>query len=202
MSTCSWLRTVPSFAGSIGPRTVSTVVIRYLPCSPTSRDRDPLSMMPMGVGRFRAVAALAAVVVLVAGCLNPAPTPSPTTIAVGPTPSPAATPTAPAPSPTSTVKPLPASFPLAVVTGLTNLKSATTVAELTRLAAKGKLVMPCGIEVTAPALAASTTCTDAGKIAVAIGADQSLVALLPPGLVEPATKILPIGGTGPSGLVR
>ena len=62
-------------------------------------------------------------------------------------------------------------------------------------------MVPCGVDVTQPALTTSASCVEADRIAAAIGADQKLVALLPPGLVEPATKVLPIAGTGPFGLV-
>jgi poly-gamma-glutamate capsule biosynthesis protein CapA/YwtB (metallophosphatase superfamily) len=137
--------------------------------------------------------------ILVAGCLNPAPTPAPTQVAIAPTPAPTLAPTE-EPSATPGASPLPASFPLAVVTGMTNLKSAITVQELTSLAAKHQLVMPCGIEVTAPILAPSLTCRNGTEIAAAIQADPTLVGLLPAGLVQPATKILPIGGVGPFGL--
>jgi hypothetical protein len=91
-------------------------------------------------------------------------------------------------------------FPLAVVTGLTNLKSVVALRELTILAASGKLVVPCGVRVTKPAIAAKAPCRAATTIAGAISKDQDLVALLPPGLVEPATKVLPIAGKGPFGL--
>jgi poly-gamma-glutamate capsule biosynthesis protein CapA/YwtB (metallophosphatase superfamily) len=154
----------------------------------------------MGSERIRFAATVGTIAALVAACLNSAPTPSPTQVAVEPTPSPSVVPTPAAPSPTLELNPLPASFPLAVVTGLTNLKSATTTAEVTKLAAAGSLLMPCGIAVTTPLVATPATCLPAGKIAAAIQADQSRVALLPPGLVEPATKILPIDGTGPFGL--
>jgi len=86
------------------------------------------------------------------------------------------------------------------VTGETNLKSATTVVELAGLAASGHLIEPCGVEVLDRTLASTARCTPAETIAAAIQADQSLVALLPPGLVEPATKVLPVDGDGPFGL--
>ena len=147
----------------------------------------------------RRAAALGLVAALISGCLSATPTPPPSTAVVSPTVSPSGTlPTAPPPSPTANA--LPASFPLAVVTGLTNLRAAITTKELTSLASKGALVAPCGIEVTAPPLAAPSACTDADEIAAAVAADPSLVALLPAGLVEPATKILPIDGDGPFGL--
>lgn len=137
---------------------------------------------------------LATVVALVAGCLSPSVTPAPRASPTEPIASPSI-----APSPTGTAA-LPAAFPLAVVTGLTNLKSVTTIDELTKLAADGHLVMPCGIEITAPALTTTGTCLPAIQIAAAIEADPTVVALLPPGLVEPATKTLPVDGDGPFGL--
>jgi poly-gamma-glutamate capsule biosynthesis protein CapA/YwtB (metallophosphatase superfamily) len=149
----------------------------------------------MDAGHLRRTAMLATVAALVAGCLSPSVMPAPTASPVTPTASPSI-----APGPTATAVALPASFPLAVVTGLTNLKSATTVDEVTKLAASGDLVMPCGIDVFTPTLATPATCLPASQIAAAIEANQSLVALLPPGVVEPATKTLPIDGDGPFGL--
>lgn len=118
----------------------------------------------------------------------------------------AASPTDPssaAPSPTEEPTPtpvVPVEFPLAVVTGFTNLKPTIGLDELTTLAADGQLLLPCGVEVVDPALDASAPCTAADEIAAALAADQARVGLLPPGLVEPATKVLPIAGDGPFGL--
>ncbi|MDP9318510.1 MAG: CapA family protein, partial [Actinomycetota bacterium] len=135
------------------------------------------------------VLALVATVAFLAACgSNPTPTPSPSETS---TPSPA-----PTPSPT----PEPQPFPLAVVTGLTNLKSVTNLDELITLAKTGKLVVPCGVTISQPTLSLPPSCVSADKIVAAIVADQKLVALLPPGLVEPATKVLPIAGDGPFGL--
>lgn len=134
---------------------------------------------------------VAAIVSLLVGCSST--TPSPTATA---TPTPQPTPTA-SPSPTPVP---PVSFPLAVVTGMTNLKATVTLDELATLAGKGSLVLPCGVTVTAPTLATSAACVAADQIAAKLQAQQQLVALLPPGLVEPATKVLPIAGTGPFGL--
>ena len=138
--------------------------------------------------------AVVAVVALLGGCstLNPAPVPSP-----GATTGASQTPTI-GPSPTA---PPPAMFPLAVVTGLTSLKSVITLDELVALASDGQLVVPCGVDVAQPMLTASAPCLWADRMAEAIGADQDLVALLPPGLVEPATKVLPVAGDGPFGLL-
>jgi hypothetical protein len=107
-------------------------------------------------------------------------------------------------TPTPTVLPSPTAaavdFPLAVVTGLTNHQANIPLEDLATLAGDGKLVVPCGVEVTAPALAATAPCMAAERIAAAIDDHQQLVALLPPGLVEGATKVLPIAGDGPYGL--
>lgn len=145
----------------------------------------------------RALGALA--MVLLAGC-DSGPTPPPSS-PVSATAQPEPTPTLPAP----TTLPSPSAagsidFPLAVVTGLTNLKANISVADLSKLAASGNLAMPCGITVVEPGLDTSAACRPADRIAAAIEADQKLVALLPPGLVEPATKVLAITGDGPYGL--
>jgi len=95
---------------------------------------------------------------------------------------------------------IPYSFPLAVVTGITNLKPAISLDELATLASNGQLVVPCGVQVTAPALTVAAPCLAADQIAATLEADQQRVALLPPGLVEPATKVLRIAGDGPFGL--
>jgi len=94
----------------------------------------------------------------------------------------------------------PAAFPLAVVTGITNLKSTITLDELGSLASSDQLVFPCGITVTQPTLSAIGGCVAPNRIVAHLQSEQTLVALLPPGLVEPATKVLPIAGTGPYGL--
>jgi hypothetical protein len=135
----------------------------------------------------------------VAACSSPTPSPTP----AGPTSTPSAIPVAAAsgqPSPSESSIPYPASFPLAVVTGLTNLKAWTSLDDLTQLASTGTLVPPCGIEVVQPALTITAACLPADQIAAAISEDQHLVALLPAGLVQPATKTLPIGGDGPFGI--
>jgi hypothetical protein len=134
---------------------------------------------------FAAVAVLA----LLVGCAGPSPTPTPT---------PTATPT-PTPSPTPTPIP-PVSFPLAVVTGITNPRATTTVEELATLAAGGELVVPCGVTIDAPSLAPTAPCVAPYQIAALVRDDQQAVALLPAGLVEPATKVLSIAGPGPFGL--
>jgi hypothetical protein len=135
--------------------------------------------------------------VLLAGCVTASPTPpssgeaSPTSVASQPASS------APTVAPTPAVPP---TFPLAVATGLTNLKSAITLDELASLAERGRLVVPCGVEVREPTLTVSARCRAADRIAAFLEGHQKGVALLPAGLVEPATKVLSIAGGGPFGL--
>ena len=153
----------------------------------------------MGMRRIWQSTALFVVTVLVVGCLSPDITPSPSPTGAPPSVAESIAPS-PGPRPSGTAIALPSTFPLAVVTGLTNLKSAITLTELGTLAASGRLAVPCGIEVTEPPLTTSAPCVAADQIAAAIVAKPALIALLPPGLVEPATAILPIGGKGPFGL--
>ncbi|GAA6525087.1 hypothetical protein IDVR_08820 [Intrasporangium sp. DVR] len=89
---------------------------------------------------------------------------------------------------------------MAVVTGLTNLKATVTVQQLRRLARDGDLLVPCGVEITRPDLETPASCVEADQIAGLVQKGQQRVALLPPGLVEPATKVLSIGGKGPFGM--
>jgi hypothetical protein len=113
---------------------------------------------------------------------------------------------APAPSdagpsaPASPTEPQRIRFPLAVVTGITNLKPVISMNELRRLGRSGDLVIPCGVDVRRPNVSDGGDCVAADEIASLIEADQSRVALLPPGLVEPATRVLPLPGDGPFGL--
>lgn len=138
---------------------------------------------------------------LLAACGDVTPSPiasgsaAPTTAGSPSAPASASPSVAPSASPSG-----PASFPLAVVTGMTNLKSTITVDEVAQLAANGRLVMPCGVQVDQPQLSASTDCRPADRIASYLHRHQQRVALLPPGLVEPATKLLSIAGDGPFGL--
>lgn len=144
---------------------------------------------------LRGGVAVAVLVSLLAAC-EPTITPNPSTGVVPTTqPSLPTETTAPSPSPVTA-----ANFPLAVVTGMKTLKSRITVDEVTTLAGAGKLVVPCGVTVTQPVLTATAPCVAADQIAAAIEANQNLTALLPPGLVQPATKVLPIAGDGPFGL--
>lgn len=130
-----------------------------------------------------------AVVTLLIGCASPSPS-------VVPSPSPT-----PTPEPTPTATPIPdLAFPLAVVTGITNNKATITIEELGTLASSGRLMVPCGVTIDQPTITASVPCHTADLIVTDLQTDQTLVALLPPGLVEPATKVLAIAGDGPFGL--
>ena len=127
-------------------------------------------------------------VLLVAGCsATPSVTPSPTQAS----PTPTATPT-PTPAPTPTPEPVVA-FPLAVVTGYTNLRADITLDELKSLET---LLFPCGLAAGDFEDYAGWTvdCVEADHIAASLEADPTAIALLPPGLVEPKTKVLPVDG--------
>lgn len=147
---------------------------------------------------LRRIAVALAIAVLLAACDNPKPSPTPT---IGPasTPSPAATPgTTTLPSPTAATAVGP--FPLAVVTGLTNHKAVISLDEIASLAKAGKLMVPCGVTVTQPTLdLTAVKCTAADEISGFV-AYSTTVALLPAGLVQVATKVLPIAGDGPFGM--
>ena len=56
------------------------------------------------------------------------------------------------------------------------------------------------MKVTQPALTSDASCVEADRIAATVKKDQQRVALLLPGLVEPATKVLSIAGKGPFGM--
>jgi Bacterial capsule synthesis protein PGA_cap len=143
---------------------------------------------------------IALVAGMLAGCDNPSPTPSPLPSGAPTiTESPSVVPSNAPPSAPSATAAAGTAFPLAVVTGLTNLKANVSVDELASLAGEGRLLVPCGVTVD-PASLAVTACTPAPQIVDAVAGDEKLIALLPPGLVEPATKVLPIEGDGPYGL--
>jgi hypothetical protein len=153
----------------------------------------------MSGGRV-ACALLVAVVTVIAAC-DPSPSPSATGSLGLPTPpasseSPSAAPTT---LPTPTIA-APESFPLAVVTGMTNRRWVISLDELATLAGKGQLVVPCGVEVIEPDLQASDPCTPADRIPALVEDEPNRTALLPPGLVQPASRVLPIAGDGPFGI--
>ncbi|HEY2916036.1 MAG TPA: CapA family protein [Candidatus Limnocylindrales bacterium] len=144
--------------------------------------------------------ALAVAATLVAGCLGPSPSPTPT----GDVPTPTVGPSQPGGTPGQSPQSSPTGYafdiPLAVVTGLENLKAWTTLDEVKQLAANGKLIAPCDIELVQPAMTVTAACVPGDQIARLLETQPATVALLPPGLVEPATKTLPIDGKGPYGL--
>jgi len=136
-----------------------------------------------------------AVLALLGACAGPDPSPS-IVASAEPTASPSPSPTlAPTPTP-----PAPVSFPLAVVTGMTSSRSTITVDELATLAAGGDLVLPCDVRVDHPVIDVDVSCLAADDIATWLQTHHRRVALLPAGLVEPATRVLPIAGDGPYGL--
>jgi hypothetical protein len=138
---------------------------------------------------------LITLVAMLTACTDLAPSPTP-----GASSAPVATASPPptaSPSPTPTP---PATFPLAVVTGITNLKAAITLDELGSLADSGELILPCGVEIKEPALQPAGDCVAADKIAASLEKGQKKIALLPPGLVNPTTKVLSIAGDGPFGM--
>jgi hypothetical protein len=137
---------------------------------------------------------LTTVLAMLTACTDLAPSPTPGTSAPAATAS-----TEPTASPSPTPTP-PSTFPLAVVTGITNLKAVITLDELGSLAKSAKLIVPCGVEVKEPKIASSDDCVAADKIAASLKKGQEKVALLPPGLVNPATKVLSIAGDGPFGM--
>jgi hypothetical protein len=146
---------------------------------------------------LRRIAAGLVVVSVLAACDNPRP-PSQTS-GPGSTPPPTATPGPTViPSPTAVAA---GPFPLAVVTGLTNHKAEISLDELSGLAETGKLVVPCEVQVTQPVLDVTALCMDASTIGPAIVDHQGMIALVPPGLVDVKTKVLPIAGDGPYGLL-
>ncbi len=111
-------------------------------------------------------------------------------------PSPTASPI-PTPEPTPTPSPTPvppAVVQLAVVTGYANHQATISLAELIALDAAGDLVVPCGLESYLERATPPLTCTDAVAIANLLGGSPAKVALLPPALVEPRTKVLPVDG--------
>ena len=94
----------------------------------------------------------------------------------------------------------PPSFPLAVVTGLTNLKATITRrASSQALAADGRLACRAASRSASPRWRRGRVHRRRPDRRSAGGRSEA-VALLPPGLVEPATKVLPIAGDGPFGL--
>jgi poly-gamma-glutamate capsule biosynthesis protein CapA/YwtB (metallophosphatase superfamily) len=130
--------------------------------------------------RRRHGAHLLALALVLAACSSPTPSPTPSST---PSPSPSPSPT-PSPTPVPVVR-----FPLALVTGYANLRESAKVSELAELGVQ----VPCGIE--SDQLGAPGADCVAPDHAVAWLTDHPQgYLLLPPGLVEPATKVLPVDG--------
>ncbi len=163
------------------------------PCRGRSPDRRFL-------GYAVVVAAAAAIF---ASCGNPAPTGGPSaepTKAIALTPWPSAN-TSPTPAPTVTPQPTPApptAFPVAVVARFDDTRPSISSDTLVAALESGKVMVPC--EVTGLTLKdlpvaqqLSVTCLPAAEIPARIHATATILGLLPPGLVTPSVKVLPIG---------
>jgi poly-gamma-glutamate capsule biosynthesis protein CapA/YwtB (metallophosphatase superfamily) len=127
---------------------------------------------------------------LLSACLSATPTPSGSASpsAAGPTPSPT-----PAPTPT----PIPdVEVPLAVVTGYISAQASITAAEVE--AARDTILVPCGVTAYLDEVVPEGgTCLDAAAIAQELNLapqNQPRFALLPPSLVTPDVKVLPVDG--------
>ena len=127
------------------------------------------------------------VIVVLSGCVTASPSPSgPSTTA-----SDIATPS-PTPSPTPTPVPE-VEVPLAVVTGYVGDRASITLAEVESVA--DRILVPC--EVTAfldRALHAGRDCLTATEIVERLAQRPQGLALLPPSLVTPTVKVLPVDG--------
>lgn len=93
-----------------------------------------------------------------------------------------------------------ASVALAVVSGFDNYKvNSVTMANLASRLTAGTLIVPCGAESSvAKALGTSTkgaaTCIAADRITASLDPSSAKLALLPPSLVTPRVKVVPLGG--------
>lgn len=141
--------------------------------------------------------AIALTGLLLAACTGDAaptqPPPSSTTHQTQPpatdTPPASSAPAAPTPTPA------PAEVPLAVVTGFTNLRSGIALSELEAQVVAGSVLVPCGLSPRSfGAELPPDACIPADEIVPALMTDPTRLGLLPPGLVEPAVKVLPVDG--------
>jgi poly-gamma-glutamate capsule biosynthesis protein CapA/YwtB (metallophosphatase superfamily) len=139
---------------------------------------------------------LAAILALTA-CGSEAPssaTPTPSapapTIAATPTPEPT---TEPTPTPVPEVE-----VPLALVTGYTSVDASVTFAEVEAAATAGELLVPCEVTFAfGRSLASDRDCRTAEELRgdlVAGTQGGPMMALLPPSLVTPDVKVLPVDG--------
>lgn len=143
--------------------------------------------------RFAAPAGILVAALVLAACSAAQPTASdqpPGTPTQIPTVAAAATPTAiPEPTPEPEVE-----TPLAVVTGYTSPLSETTRADLKAIAATGALLVPCGVSEYMGASVADGACFPPEELVQQFVVDPTLLALVPPALVNPEVKVLPVDG--------
>jgi len=144
--------------------------------------------MPIQPPRRATLAAVLGTGLLLAACTTADPSPS----ASGPDPSLPQTPSAtsqPTPDPTATPVPE-VEVPLAVVTGYPNARATITLDELIN----GNALVPCEVTGIEPAVTGDGECLPAAEIAAAIEAEPERLGLLPPDLVVPTVKVLPVDG--------
>jgi poly-gamma-glutamate capsule biosynthesis protein CapA/YwtB (metallophosphatase superfamily) len=101
----------------------------------------------------------------------------------------------PTPSPTATAMPTPTPIPevevpLAVVTGYTSAMVDITLEELRTANA----LVPCDVDELSVALTGDGECVAADDIVERIEAEPEVIGLLPPQLVVPTVKVLPVDG--------
>jgi poly-gamma-glutamate capsule biosynthesis protein CapA/YwtB (metallophosphatase superfamily) len=127
------------------------------------------------------------VLLVLAGCSTA--NPSPSGESTSETPSPLAPTASPTAEPTATPEPEVA-VPLAVVTGYTAPRAAITLDEVVN----GNALRPCEVTAVEPALTGDGSCLPGAEIVAAIEADPERLGLLPPDLVVPTLKVLPVDG--------
>jgi poly-gamma-glutamate capsule biosynthesis protein CapA/YwtB (metallophosphatase superfamily) len=139
--------------------------------------------------RASRAAALAALLLTIAGCTSAAPTP-PASVPAS-LPGPIATPE-PTPEPTPTPTPVPeVEVPLAVVTGYTNPKASITEAEVEAAMDADTFIQLCDL---LTAVNPVPRCLFATEVVEHLLANPTDLAFLPAGLVVPTVKVLPVNG--------
>ncbi len=167
-------------------------------------DSDPRISIAAGL---IALAVLAGVAITVSGSPGRAAgTPPPQLATASGVPATAASPSAPpaaAPSmaPAASVVPGPpagaaATFPLAVVAPVDDLRTGYTSAQVRSLVKAGKVTVPCGVgsvTIAGQAVAIPAAgCIAAAKVVGTLARSPSRLALLPAGLVDPRVKVLTV----------
>ena len=90
-----------------------------------------------------------------------------------------------------------ATFPLALVAPVDDLRTGYTSAQIRSLLRAGKILVPCGVTaltVAAEPVTPPADCTKATSIPAAVRKTPSRLALLPAGLVDPRVKVLTVDG--------